>query len=86
MAFYKIQWKTAAERDLRRLPKNVVPLILDAIEQLAENPYNNVKKLKGVKNLFRSRVGDYRIIYEIKNQALIVQIVHVGDRKDIYKN
>ncbi|MDD2863416.1 MAG: hypothetical protein PHC99_01650 [Methylococcales bacterium] len=52
MASYKIQWKTAAERDLRGLPKNVIPLILLAIEQLAENPYLNVKKLKGVKNLF----------------------------------
>ncbi len=85
MASYKIQWKTAAERDLRNLPKNVIPLIVDAIEQLAENPYHNVKKLKGVKNLFRTRVGDYRIIFEIKDRELIIQIVHVGDRKEIYK-
>ena len=70
---------------MRGLPKSVIPLILNAIEQLAENPYHNVKKLKGVKNIFRTRVGDYRVTFEIKDRELIIQIVHVGDRKDIYK-
>ena len=46
---------------------------------------NGCKKLKGVKNSYRIRVGDYRIIYKIVDNLLVIEIVAIGHRKDIYK-
>jgi mRNA interferase RelE/StbE len=52
---------------------------------LATNPRPaNCKKLKGFKGLYRIRAGDYRIIYRIEDNALIIEVIRIGDRKDIY--
>ncbi|MEI6747087.1 MAG: type II toxin-antitoxin system RelE/ParE family toxin [Methylococcaceae bacterium] len=59
------------------------------IYSLAENPYQDgIKKLKGKKKTspcFRIRAGNYRILYEVNNHKLIVHVIAVGDRKEIYK-
>lgn len=88
MTAYKITFKASAEKDLRKLPKPIILSILTAIDDLAVNPYpTGTKKLKGQeKPYFRIRTGDYRIIYEVNNQQLIVHIVEIGHRKEIYKN
>ncbi|GAB6142081.1 type II toxin-antitoxin system RelE/ParE family toxin [Methylosoma difficile] len=86
MAKFEILVKASAEKELLKLPKNVVAELLTAIYQLADKPYpDGAKKLKGRKPpCFRVRVGNYRIIYEIQNQQLLVHILAVGHRKDIY--
>lgn len=88
MALYKITFKTSAEKDLRKLPKTVILTVLAMIDDLAVNPYPaGIKKLKGTdKPCFRSRTGDYRIIYEVNNQELIIHIIEIGHRKEIYRN
>ncbi|MFZ2451167.1 MAG: type II toxin-antitoxin system RelE/ParE family toxin [Methylovulum miyakonense] len=86
MAKFEIFFKPSAEKELLKLPNPVVAELLATIYQLADNPYpDGAKKLKGRKPpCFRVRVGNYRIIYEIKNQQLLVHILAVGHRKDIY--
>ena len=87
MVYYSICWKATAEKQLKTLPKAVIKAVLVTVEDLATNPYPpNTKKLKGSdKAYFRVRTGDYRIIYEVRNQELIINIIEVGHRKDIYR-
>jgi mRNA interferase RelE/StbE len=68
-----------------KLDKNVISAIKSAIAALANNPRPyGYKKLKG-EDAYRIRVGDYRIIYEINDDRIIVTVVSIGHRKDIYK-
>jgi mRNA interferase RelE/StbE len=68
-----------------KLDKKIIPIIKLAIADLTDNPRPyGYKKLKG-EDAYRIRVGDYRIIYEIDDGKIIVTVVSVGHRKDIYK-
>lgn len=87
MAKYDVIIKASAEKELLALPNDIVAEVLDVIYSLAENPYQNgSKKLKG-KNppCFRVRVRNYRIIYQIMNQQLVVHVLAIGHRKEIYR-
>ncbi len=96
MAKFNVVIKASAEKELEKLPNVAVAVavavaeILTVIYSLAENPYQNgIKKLKGKSKkspFFRIRAGNYRILYEVNNVELIVHIIAVGDRKEIYKN
>jgi mRNA interferase RelE/StbE len=60
--------------------------IWDKIRNLASNPRpHGSKKLKGPSERYRVRQGDYRILYEIRDEVLIVTVVQVGNRKDVYR-
>lgn len=60
--------------------------IRNALQRLSENPrHEGTIKLKSQDHLFRVRVGDYRIIYTIRDKELIVLVLEVGDRKEVYK-
>jgi mRNA interferase RelE/StbE len=84
---YKIQLKRSAVKELERLPKNAIKHISEAIDSLSVNPRpEGCKKLKGIKEeLWRIRVGDYRIIYSIEDVLKIIEIRRIGHRKDIYE-
>ncbi len=84
---YQITLKDSANKELQRLSKAVVTKITIAINGLSQNPRpNGVKKLKDSdEDLYRIRVGDYRIIYVIDDGIKIVNIRRIGHRKDIYK-
>jgi mRNA interferase RelE/StbE len=80
MASYKLFFKKSVAKDLRTLPKVDVRKILDRQKALAEDPRAaGCKKLSG-KALYRARQGDYRIIYEIFDDRLIVHIIKIGHR------
>ncbi len=82
---YTILVERYAQKQILKLDKKVIPLIKNAIAKLAENPRpNGYKNLKG-EEAYRIRVGDYRIIYEIDNDKIIVTVVSVGHRKEVYK-
>jgi mRNA interferase RelE/StbE len=84
MKIYKITITKFAQKQLDKLPDSVANRLIDAIYNLAENPRPvGHKKLKG-RNGNRIRVGDYRIIYEIFDSELLISVVAIGDRKDIY--
>jgi mRNA interferase RelE/StbE len=82
---YTILVERYAQKQILKLDKKVIPVIKMAIGNLADNhrPFG-YKKLKG-EDAYRIRVGDYRIIYEIEDDKIIVIVVSVGHRKDIYK-
>lgn len=82
---YQVFIERYAVKQILKLDKNVIPLIKSAIAGLADNPRPfGYKKLKG-EEAYRIRVGAYRIIYEIDDHKIIVTVVSVGHRKDIYK-
>ncbi|MGF7082457.1 type II toxin-antitoxin system RelE family toxin [Mucilaginibacter sp. UYCu711] len=84
MPAYKITISRVAQKQLDKLPDNLALRLVDSIYTLANEPRpTGCKKLKGREG-YRIRVGDYRIIYEIIDDMLIVNVVKLGHRKDIY--
>jgi mRNA interferase RelE/StbE len=83
---YTIEYKPAATRQLRALPTEIRSRVQDAIEALADNPWPpRVKKMEGRENRWRIPIGDYRVVYEIRSHVLLVLIVAVGHRREIYR-
>lgn len=82
---YKIEITKSAEKQLRKLSDSVSKKISIAILSLAENPRpNGCKKLKGKDLAYRIRVSDYRIIYEVFDNELLIVVLAAGHRKEIY--
>lgn len=84
---YELVISRHAIKDIERLPNREVPKVVHAIEALATVPRPaGCKKLKGQhEHLWRIRVGNYRIIYDIKDRIRVIEVREVGDRKDIYR-
>lgn len=81
---YRIEFTHRAEKDLERLPTDVKVRIIRKIEVLSENPRPyGVEKLSGEEGFYRIRVGDYRVIYKIQDNILLVLVLRVGHRKHI---
>lgn len=86
MANYSLAFKQSVTKDFRAIPKQHVALILRRVEALADNPRPpGCEKLSGQER-YRVRQGVYRIIYEIRNEELVVMIVKVGHRRGVYKS
>jgi mRNA interferase RelE/StbE len=85
MESYRIEWKRSAVKELKKLPKEVVLRILQAVEDLPVNPHpTGVRKLIGSEHTYRIREGSYRIIYTVLASSLSIEIIRVGHRKDVY--
>jgi mRNA interferase RelE/StbE len=83
---YAVQFLETAVEELAELPQEVQRQILKRIEGLKTVPRPaGVKQLKGPEKFLRLRVGDYRLIYLIEGKRLVVLVVKIGDRKDIYE-
>ncbi len=83
---YSIRILPAAQRQLAKLDPPLRGAIAAAIDALAENPRPpGVKKLSGKENLWRIRVADYRILYQIFDKQMVIIIVAIGHRIDIYR-
>ena len=82
---YFIKYRPVALRQLEKLDTKIQARLKPKIKRLSENPrpHSHIK-LKGFENRYRIRVGDYRVIYEIHDDMLLVLIVKVGPRRDIY--
>jgi len=86
MATYRIEWKPSALRELKRLDRQAIPRILEAVESLRLDPFPpGVRKIRGAEHTYRLRVGDYRVIYEIRQAYLVIQSVRVRPRKNAYR-
>jgi mRNA interferase RelE/StbE len=86
MGSYKIEWKQSAWRELRNLDRAVIPRILAAVEALADDPHpKGSKKLVGSEHTYRIRIGDYRVVYSLRATLLIIEIMRVGHRKEVYR-
>ena len=83
---YTIVFKPSAVRELRDLPRDVQARVQAAIEALADDPFSgDVRKMAKHRNRWRLRVGNYRVIYEVNGHELVILIIAVGHRKDIYR-
>ena len=83
---YSIEFRPAVLKSLKRLPKRDLIRIKKKIDELGSNfPAPNTTKMKGDNFFHKVRSGDYRIIYEIHDDRLVILIVKVGHRKDVYK-
>jgi len=86
MASYSIHLKRSVEKELRRLPGAQLPRVLGALDQLSSDPYpRGAVKLSGAETLYRVRVGDYRIIYEVDTEAREVTIHYLRHRREAYR-
>ena len=86
MDFYKIQWKRSALKELRKKDRSVIARIIESVESLANNPIpHGSRKIQGTDHTYRIRVGDYRIVYSVESHILLIEIIRVGHRKDIYQ-
>ena len=83
---YTLEVTNSARREIRKLPKDILMQIKKSFEKLAFEPRpSNVKKLKGIKaEVYRVRVENYRIVYEIRDKKLVIIVIAVAHRKDIY--
>jgi len=83
---YRIHFAGRAERAFRKLSPDVQRRLDPAILALADNPRPpGCLKLSGADSLWRIRVGDYRIVYQIQDEVLLVLVVNVGHRREIYR-
>lgn len=82
---YKIVYEKRALKELHKMSGKAVGRIIAKIESLALDPYQSgIRKLTDLHHVYRARVGNYRIIYQINDDKLIILIVAIGDRKDVY--
>ncbi len=83
---YAVRYERRVEKQLAALPRREQMRIIAAVERLALDPFAspNVKALVGT-DAYRLRVGSYRVIYLLDSRDLIVIVVDVGDRKDVYR-
>mgnify|MGYP003948256825 CR=1 FL=1 len=87
MANYKIKITATAEKFLKKIPKKDLQKVIETIQVLAISPFpDGCRKLRGEEDFYRVRQGNYRIIYEVIDNKLIVLVLKIGHRKDIYKN
>ena len=83
---YRVEFARPAARQFEGLPKQVQVRLKPRIESLKDNPRpHGAKKLTGEEELYRLRVGDYRVIYQIQDKVLLVLVVKVGNRKEVYR-
>lgn len=85
MSEYNLVISKTAQKQLDKLADNIADLLIEAIQNLAYDPRpHGCKKLKG-RDGYRIRKGDYRIIYDVHDNILTVEVIALGHRKDIYE-
>ena len=83
---YTIEFRPAVLKSLKKFPKRDLVRIKKKIDKLAIDLHDpNITKIKGNNTFHKIRSGDYRIIYEIQNDRLVILVVKIGHRKDVYK-
>lgn len=83
---YSVEFTPRAARDLKAIAHADQIRVARRIDGLAENPRPyGVRKLEGEEGLYRIRVGDFRIIYMIEDRRLVVLVVRIGNRRDVYR-
>ena len=83
---YEIELKREPEKFIRKQSRKIQIQIISALRKLQKDPRpRKAKKLSGLDELYRIRVVDYRIVYTIRNKKLIILVLRIAHRKDVYK-
>ena len=83
---YKVSFASRVEKQLDKISNKNYQNIITHISALSHNPRpDGCKKLAGFENIYRIRIGNYRVIYNIKDEILTVLVVKIGHRRDVYK-
>jgi mRNA interferase RelE/StbE len=87
---FAVRFKASAAKELESLPTAAQARIVDAIKLLAVNPFSRVLPIRKMEasvahDRFRLRVGDYRVVYEVERNEVVIYIVRVGHRKDVHR-
>lgn len=83
---YRIEVTPRALKDLKALPTRERQRVAEQIDALKTDPRpTGCKKLQGREDFYRIRVGDYRVVYQIEDEVLVILILRAGDRKEIYE-
>ena len=83
---YNVEFRPSVLKSLKQLPKRDLIRIKSKVDSLCQNlPDPFTTKMKGNNSLHKVRIGNYRIVYEIQNEELIILIIKIGHRKDVYK-
>ncbi|MHB8762978.1 MAG: type II toxin-antitoxin system RelE family toxin [Deferrisomatales bacterium] len=86
MASFRVEWKRSALKELRGLPRDAVRRLVEVVAALGADPMPaGAKKLAGAEHTYRLRVGDYRVVYSVWSAVLIVEVVRVGHRREVYR-
>jgi mRNA interferase RelE/StbE len=86
MARFEIEVTRSAEKRLRALPRNDQKRLAKAMLALSENPRpRGARKLSGYEDIYRIRVGNYRVLYSLEQGRLVILILKIGHRSDVYR-
>jgi mRNA interferase RelE/StbE len=82
---YAVEFLPSAARALSRLDRSVQRRIVRRVDGLAADPRVGATKLRGSDDVWRVRVGDYRILYSIEDARLVILVIRIGHRRDVYR-
>jgi mRNA interferase RelE/StbE len=86
MGSFRVDWKSSAERELAKIHPQQISRIIQAVDSLADDPLPaGCRKLHGAEQIYRIRVGDYRVIYHFDTKKQLLTIYHVRHRKEAYR-
>jgi mRNA interferase RelE/StbE len=82
----QVVWTAPALRDLRRIDRQMAERIRQAVRRFATSQHGDVRKLEGQQDRYRLRAGEYRVIFRYEDGRLIIVVLQVGHRRDIYRD
>ncbi len=87
MASFRIVLKSSVEKDLRKINEPFLSRVLEKVEALAVAPFPaGYAKLAGSEHLYRVRVGDYRIVYQVSVPDAVIVVIYIRHRKEVYRD
>ena len=86
MTSYSLSYKPSVEKDLQTIPRTIAARIVARLDRLPSDPFPpQSAKLQGAERLYRLRVGDYRIVYEVDTDAMQIIVQYVRHRREVYR-
>lgn len=82
---FGIEFSAQAKKRGDKLPQDIKRRVIKALRALAQDPYPPQAHRLAGSDYYRMRVGDYRIIYEVQEERLLVLVIRIGHRKDVYR-
>lgn len=85
---YQVKFRKSARKEFLQLPTRIQNKAVEALLLLSQNPFSDllqIKKLRGPEGLYRLRLGDYRLLYTVESFELVVVVIKIGHRREIYR-